>query len=178
MSPAKMALLLFGILGCMMNDAALAKEAPKKIKAKVYLEYDKLPAGKECGVVMEIQVKRGWHINANPSSPKMVPTTFTIQAKNGTTLTKIKYPDAHELDVAGAGTVLAYEDKIQIRGTLEIPPEAAGKSEELILQVRYQACNDVSCEPPKTFKIKGKIAVASEDSEIKKTNTDYFKKAK
>lgn len=178
MSSTKAVLILFSLAAFLYSGNAIADEAaPKKIKAKAYLEYDKLPAGKKCGVVMEIQVKEGWHINAAEPETK-VSTSFTVKTKNGTKLTDVKYPKAHAMNIPDLGEIVAYDGKILIRGTLEAPADAAGKAEELVLQIRYQACNDVSCEPPKTFKVKGKIKIVPEGTSLKKTNVAFFKKSK
>ncbi|MCA9041442.1 MAG: protein-disulfide reductase DsbD N-terminal domain-containing protein [Planctomycetaceae bacterium] len=166
-------LLIAGIVSAPQSPAA--GRDSKRIKPQVFLEYNKLLAGGKCRVVMEIQVEKGWHINANPAMPStQIATEFTVKSTQGVKLTNVKYPKYHVIEMPGVGNVNVYDGKIQISGVLEIPASAAGKVDDLKLEVRYQACDDRSCEPPQTATIQGKIPVTSQAGELKKTNLQYF----
>ncbi|MEZ6049056.1 MAG: protein-disulfide reductase DsbD N-terminal domain-containing protein [Planctomycetaceae bacterium] len=147
----------------------------KRIKPKIFLEYDKLPAGGQCRVVLEVQVENGWHINANPSSPKnLIPTQFTIKSAQGIKLTDVKYPKHQVINIEGLGNANVYEGKIRISGVLNVPASAAGSNDQLTMEIRYQACDDKSCEPPDTITIQGKIPVVSGSDKLNKRNPEYF----
>ncbi|QDU80360.1 disulfide bond corrector protein DsbC [Polystyrenella longa] len=152
-----------------------AEKASKRIKPQVFLEYNKLPAGGKCRVIMEVQVEKGWHINANPAEPDLlIPTTFSIKSAQGIKLTDVKYPKHHVISIEGVGKANVYDGKIRISGILNVPSSAAGSVDELQLVVNYQACDDRSCERPDVATIKGKIPVVASASELKKTNPEYF----
>jgi DsbC/DsbD-like thiol-disulfide interchange protein len=162
--------------------AAAAEEVPSKssnkdqVKAKVFLSVDKLPAGSTCKFAVVLDVKDGWHVNANPPQPdNMIPTTVTVKAKHKTSQLETEYPEGTEFEVeALPEAVLVYEGEVLIRGTIEAPAEAVGKTEELEFQVRYQACNDKNCLPPKTLKLAGKIPIVKPGTPIKQINRKYF----
>src|SRR5262249_8982567 len=140
------------------------KGAPKKkvhkIAAKAYLSVDKLPAGKSCRIAVFVDIDQGWHINTNPPKPKIViPTELTIQSKGGIKLHDVKYPSAsRKLQVPGNDSEQdVYEKQVVIYGVLDVPKNLTSENEEMEIDVRYQACNDQACDPPKTFKLTGKL---------------------
>ncbi|WP_145313360.1 DUF255 domain-containing protein [Gimesia fumaroli] len=166
----------------LLAAAGLGQASPKKklVTAKAYLSVDKLPAGKTCQVAIVLAIEDSWHINQNPPSPDfMVPTTFTIKSAQNIKLSKVKYPTGHAFKVAGFDEPLqVYEKQAIIRGTLTIPPGAAGKEEELELNVKYQACNDKTCIRPTTVSLKGKFRIAKPGEPIKQVNQKWFQPEK
>lgn len=154
-----------------------AKQKKKLVTAKAYLSVDKLPAGKKCQVAILLNIEKGWHINQNPASPDfLVPTTFTIKSNQKLKLSQVKYPAGHAFEVAGFDEPLqVYEKQVVIRGVLEIPADAAGKEEQLELNVKYQACNDKTCIRPTTVSLKGTFRIAKPGEPIKEINQKWFK---
>ena len=51
---------------------------------------------------------------------------------------------------------------------------SAGNTEEFDLLVKYQACSNDRCEPPKTLTLKGKVEVAPADEKVKSINDKLF----
>jgi uncharacterized protein YyaL (SSP411 family) len=88
---------------------------------------------------VDLEVRRGFHLNANPSSsPSLAPTT--IAAVLGR-LRSLRYPDGQPL--AGAPEdLLVYQGRVQISGEIE-SPEAGAPA----LELTYQACDDHRCLP-------------------------------
>ena len=161
------------------NEIVLAagEQAPKDhVRSRVYLSHDRLPAGKACRLAVVIDVEQGWHINTNPAKPDfLIPTAVTVKSANGTRASGLKYPVGKALTVAGFDEPLSvYDGKVTVFGTLEIPKEAAGRTEELTVEVKFQACNDANCLPPKTTKLVGKVAVAGPTEPVKAVNEEIF----
>ncbi len=158
--------------------AQLEGLSPSKehVKAKVFLSLDKLPAGGKCKFVVILDVQNGWHINANPpSSDNLIATKVAVVAKNKSKQLETKYPEGAEFSVEGQDEpLLVYEGQVEIRGEIQAPPDAAGKTEELEFQVKYQACNEKNCLPPKTLKLAGKIEIVKPGTAVKAINTKYF----
>lgn len=165
------------------NEIVLAsgEEAPKDhIRPQVYLSVDRLPAGKASRIAVVIDVEKGWHINTNPARPEfVVPTSVSVKTKHGTKLAKIEYPKGIDLPIDGFDEPLSvYEGRVMLFGTLEVPAKAAGETEELTVEIKFQACNDKQCLSPKTAKLVGKVAVASPGQPIKTVNEKVFEKDK
>jgi hypothetical protein len=124
-----------------------------------------------------LDVEHGWHINANPAAFDFVrPTVVAVKAKHGTKADKIDYPKGRNLSVEGYdGPLTVYEGRTVVFGTLSVPKEAATQTEEVTVEVRFQACNDQQCVAPKTTKLIGKIPVAAPGETAKPMNEELFK---
>ena len=98
-----------------------------------------------------------------------------MKTKQGTKLVEVKYPKGHKINAAGFDEpVMVYDGQIVLFGTMEIPESAAGKVEEFELQVRYQACSESRCEPPKTLTLSGRLEVAPVGEKVKAVNDKLF----
>ncbi len=156
---------------------AAAEQGPKDhVRTRVFLAHDRLPAGKPCRVAVVIDVERGWHINTNaPPADFLIPTAVTVRSAHGTKAAGLKFPAGKDMAVAGVDRPIpVYEGRVVVFGTLEIPREAAGRTEELTVEVKFQACDDVNCLPPKTTKLVGKVPVAGPDEAVKTVNGEWF----
>lgn len=156
------------------------KDEPSKkderIRAQAYLSVDKIPAGSTCQVIVVVNVEKGWHINANPPSPAFViPVKLNYKSKNNVELIDVKYPPGKPFDLDGAAVpILVYDGEVQLRGTVQIPAEAGGLTEDMEINVTYQACHERGCLPPKTIKLIGKLPIAQHGDLIKPVNGKLF----
>ena len=154
-------------------------EKPKKdelIRARAYLSTDRLPAGGTCQIVVLLNVKAGWHINANPPQPDYLkPTKATFKSSVGVSLSDTKYPKGHGFQLDGeTEEAIVYEGEIAIHGTLIVPRESSGKVDDMEIMIHYQACNEKGCQPPKTITLKGRLAVAKMGEGVKPINSKLF----
>ncbi|MEW4526514.1 DUF255 domain-containing protein [Maioricimonas sp. JC845] len=147
-----------------------------KANGSAYLSVARLPAGGRCEVAVVLSVKETWHINANPPQPDYVlPTEVIVTATHGTELAKIDYPEGHAFTVEGFDEPLSvYEGKVILRGVLTVPEAAAGQIEDIELLVRYQACNDKTCQRPMKMKLTGQIPVAPKGERVRPVNRSLF----
>lgn len=158
------------------------EERPKKdelVTGRAYLSTDKLPPGGTSQFLVLLDVKEGWHINANPPSQEhLIPTKVTFKSKAGAKLSDPKYPKGHGFKFEGEeAEVDVYEGEVAIRGVVTVPEKAAGQMDEMEISITYQACNDTGCRPPKTIKLTGKLAVANRGETVKNINARLFKEA-
>ena len=155
------------------------EERPKKdelVRARAYLSTDRLPAGGTCRIVVLLDVKEGWHINANPPSPDFLkPTKLSFKSKSGVTLADPVYPKGHGFKMEGEDMdAMVYEGEVAIEGTLTVPKSSGGVTDEMEITVNYQACNEKGCQPPKSIKLTGKLAVAKPGESVKPINSKLF----
>ena len=155
------------------------EERPKKdelVRARAYLSTDRLPAGGTCRIVVLLDVKEGWHINANPPSPDFLkPTKLSFKSKSGVTLAAPVYPKGHGFKMEGEDMdAMVYEGEVAIDGTLTVPKSSGGVTDEMEITVNYQACNEKGCQPPKSIKLTGKLAVAKPGESVKPINSKLF----
>ncbi len=159
------------------GDTKTDKEKKNEIlTAEAHLNVEQLPAGSTCRIALVLDIKEGWHINQNPPADELqIPTTFTMKSKHGSKLLNVKYPKGHKFELPGfLEPLLVYEGQIVLFATIEVPEGAGGKIEEFELQVRYQACSDDRCEPPKNLKLSGKVEVAPAGEKVKTINDKLF----
>ncbi|MEZ6131394.1 MAG: protein-disulfide reductase DsbD family protein [Planctomycetaceae bacterium] len=153
-------------------------EDEKPLKVKIYPMFNKLPSNDKCLIAIELQVAKGWHVNANPSHPDyLVPTTIELKSSQKVKLTKTKFPRHHTLDVAGEDKPYhVYDGNAIVYGLLEVQEPATTEFAELEFHVRYQGCNSVTCLPPDLVVMKGKLPLAQAGEELKKINIEKFPK--
>lgn len=157
-------------------------EQPPKdhVQPQVYLSVDRLPAGETVRFAVVIDIEEGWHINTNPARPDFVkPTEVTFKGSQGSKAVKVAYPKGSDLKIEGMNEPQGvYEGRVVLFGDLEVPKEAERKTEELTVEVKFQACNEKQCLAPKTAKMIGKVPVAAKGESVKKINEKIFEQDK
>ena len=99
-------------------------------------------------LVVTATIESGWHVNAHqPRDEFLIPTTLQVTPPQGVTVGAIEYPKPVERKLAFSDDpLLLYEGTIELRA----PLTGAG-SGRFEAQLRYQACDDTRCLPPKTL---------------------------
>jgi hypothetical protein len=150
----------------------------RPVKAKIYPMFDKLERGGKCPVAIELTIAPEWHINANPANPKfLIPTEVKIKTEQRVEMTKVRYPKHELLEVVGqdepshvyGGTQIIYV-------LLETSADETADKAELEVEIKFQACNENTCEAPDAIKLKGKLPLANPGDDIKRINEKKFPK--
>ena len=118
--------------------------------AFLYPEAVRVPAGKPAQVVLHFRVAQGMHINSHtPSDEFLIPTVLSIPSGSGVKLESATYP---------AGTVMALPvdptTKLSVyTGEFVIQAKIVATAGNHLVQgqLRYQACDNNQCLPPKTI---------------------------
>ncbi len=138
-----------GVTAVLVGLAALVSAAPLPedvVRAK-------LTAGGGQAVV-EATIAPGWHVNAHePRDQFLIPTTVTLTPPAGVRAGAVEYPRPVErrLKFSGETTLLLYDGTVRFTATLEGAP-AVG-SGPLKAALRFQACDDSRCLPPRTLEL-------------------------
>ena len=158
-SGAAVAALGFGAMAVVQGQIVSMKEgtqtqAASKPPVVSYLfpEQVSAPAEKPTQVELHFRVAEGMHINSHmPSQQDLIPTTFSIPQGAGTRLLDASYPPGETMSLAAdPGSKLSvYTGDFVIRA--RIVPQAGNHMVEA--QLRYQACNQTQCLPPKTIAV-------------------------
>jgi uncharacterized protein YyaL (SSP411 family) len=151
---------------------------PEVVTAQAYLSVDKLPPGKTCKLLVQLQIIEGWHIHANPPGDPDLDQETDIELEEselGIELTKLRYPKGKSVPRApGEKPQSLYMGKVKVVGELEVPENAAGGEGELIVTVRFQACDDAKCLAPKKLKLKLPVKIAKPNEPVKAINEALF----
>ena len=94
------------------------------------------------------------HVNSNaPNSKYAIPTTVKLTA-TGLRLGPVIYPKGKTKRFSFSDTPInVYDGKVEFGFTVTVPRAFKGDSLEVKATVRYQACNDEVCFPPRTREI-------------------------
>lgn len=118
----------------------------------LFPEQISVPAGKSTPVELHFRIAPGLHINSHtPSDDYLIPTTFSIPEGAGVHLEKAAYP-------AGADITLSADPKTKLSvytGEFVIQARIVSKPGNHLVEakLRYQACNESQCLPPKTIPV-------------------------
>ena len=138
-----------GVAAVLIGLAALVSAAPLPedvVRAK-------LTAGRG-QVLVEATIAPGWHVNAHePRDQFLIPTTVTLTPPAGVRAGAVEYPRPVErrLKFSGETTLLLYDGTVRFTATLEGAPAAGGGP--LKAALRFQACDDSRCLPPRTLEM-------------------------
>jgi Disulphide bond corrector protein DsbC len=125
-----------------------------KVEAVQYLypEQVTLPAGKAGVVALHFRVGPGLHINShNPSDKFLIPTVFSLPEGAGVKLVSAEYP-------AGVDFVLPADPATKLSvftGEFAIHARIVALAGDHLVEakLRYQACDETQCMPPKTITV-------------------------
>ena len=134
--------------------------APAKspVPAVTYSEVPARTKGDSLEVRVRIVVPKGWHIQSDaPLDEFLIPTTVTATG-DGLRFGKPVFPKAKVKPFeALGGDVAVFEDTVLVRMPAWRKAAAADAKataravEKAAVSVRYQACDDTQCLPPKTI---------------------------
>jgi Disulphide bond corrector protein DsbC len=154
-------LALLGILACvplLSSAQSPLTDSPRhsvvKAEAVEYLfpEQVSVPAGKSTPVALHFRIRQDLHINSHtPRSDYLIPTVFSIPEVSGVKLESASYPTGADftLPVDPATKLSVYSGEFVIQTRLVASP-----GDHLVeAKLRYQACDQNACMPPKTITV-------------------------
>jgi len=141
------------ILAQLIPEASQSRSTTKN-EAVQYLfpEQVTIAAAKSSPVTLHFRIAEGMHINSHtPSDEYLIPTVFSIPDGDGVKLEAATYP-------TGANITLPSDPKTKLNvysGEFIIQAKIVAPAGNHLVQgkLRYQACNDTQCLPPKTITV-------------------------
>lgn len=160
--------LLIAILGLLAGPGALAQGVAARgpaghVEVRVEASRERVPPGGETVLAVVLDHEPGWHSHTrDPQLPPAweevgfyaIPTTIAVTAPEGVTVGAIQWPEEHvvEIDLTGSGVAepyAVYEGEAVAYVPLRLAEAATG---DLAVEVKvgYQACDDKTCDRPRT----------------------------
>jgi hypothetical protein len=135
--------------------AQLGMDSPAKPKAYVLYaaEPQTIPAGKPATVELRFHMVPGYHVNSHtPKSELLIATVLTLQPADGVRAGALQYP-------AGKPYSFSFDpsDKLDVYAgdfTVKLPLVATAGPHTVDGSLKYQACDNASCYPPRTLPVK------------------------
>ena len=139
-------------LGQAQSDDFARSTSKRAAVEYLFPEQVTLPAGKATLVTLHFQIAQGLHINSHtPREKELIPTTLTFPAESGVQLAEATYPHGTDfaLDVDPKTKLSVYTGELIIHARL-----VATAGDHLVeAKLRYQACDERACMPPKTISV-------------------------
>ena len=156
------ALLLLSLI--VENSYSQAEDIVKISVQKPAVEVQK---GKQFIVELTAAINPGWHINSDkPNDEFLIPSVVSAKGKD-IKLFQVKYPKHREIKFSFSELpVSVYEGQTKIGLTFKVLENASAGKQSVEVILDYQACNDVTCLPPKSTSAQFEVVVI-ESSEIK-----------
>jgi hypothetical protein len=130
-------------------------DAPAKPRSYVLYaaEPQSIPAGKSATLELRFHMVPGYHVNSHtPKSELLIATALTLQPATGVKPGTIEYP-------AGRPYSFSFDpsEKLDVYMgdfTVKLPVVATAGSHTIDGSLKYQACDNASCYPPRTLPVK------------------------
>jgi DsbC/DsbD-like thiol-disulfide interchange protein len=119
-------------------------------------------SGKPAKVQLRFKIEDGYHINSNqPGSELLIPTKLQLNPPTDIGVGSITYPNGHTLtlSVAPDQPLNVYTGEFAISAKVSATRAATPGKYMVHGQLKYQACNDRSCFPPKLATVKFEVQV-------------------
>jgi Disulphide bond corrector protein DsbC len=135
------------------SPSATPQSAQRGQEVTATVEEATLAAGGAGEATITLDIKQGYHVNANPASDKYYKaTTVTAEAQEGLTPGKPVYPAALTHKFQFSETPLAvYEGRAVIRLPIRADKAASKGHHTLPAKILVQPCNEEACLPPRTI---------------------------
>jgi len=110
--------------------------------------------GSKARGVVTMSIPSGLHVNSNrPSSQYAIATTVKVSS-SGVTTSTVAYPrGANRKFDFSEDTINVYEGTVRFPFSITVPKSFSGNVVRVRATVRYQACTNEVCYPPKTKEI-------------------------
>src|SRR4030095_1417264 len=110
-------------------------------------------AGKSSVIKMEIEIKKGYHIQANKvKDDLLIPATIEISEDKNITTGRQKFPPAKKFKLEGTNNFLdVYDGVFEIRIPIKTVAKTPKGEHILDAKFHYQACDNRTCLFPKSI---------------------------
>jgi hypothetical protein len=120
--------------------------------------------GSKAPLDIALRVNKGFHVNSHqPNDELLLPTVVHLSPPEGIAIMNIAYPEAEELALpfAGHDKLSVYSESFEVTAEVRIPKSAVLGTQRVHGEVRYQACDNRQCFPPKTTPLEFDVKVVN-----------------
>ena len=141
---------LFGQTSLNSLSSVVNVVAPEKVVAKRNIVQP---------IEFTIQIRDGYHINSNtPADEYLIPLRWTFDGP--VTVSDVAYPKPKMQTFPFSQKPMSvYEGTVKTTVKVTVPAKAASGTQHVVGKLRYQACNDRMCLPPRTLEVKVPVEI-------------------
>lgn len=154
---------LAGAASLALAPALAAQDEQHVIDVSGLLSRDAVRPGETFKAAVIVKVQAGYHINDNaPLDEFLIPTTLVIDDHPDFEVVEILFPKGRRARFSySEAELIVYEGEVAIGVLLQAKPGAAPGVKTIKASVGYQACDNVSCLPPKELALSVCVPVAA-----------------
>ena len=99
-----------------------------------------------------LSIPGGLHVNSSrPASEYAIPTVVTVRGPRGVRISGVTYPRGKNRKFQFSENLInVYEGRVSFPFTVTVPANFRGTTIRINVAVRYQACTEEVCYPPRT----------------------------
>jgi len=138
-----------------------------KIEYKAVPSHTDVYPGEQVSVDIKVMLDSAWHVNSNkPLDDFLIPTELNLEATELLSIEGIDYPE-HTLFKTGfqEEPLAVYEHEFTVKARVKVAENAPLGAASLKGALRYQACNDKQCAPPKNLPVEFTVNVIAAGTE-------------
>jgi len=162
-------LVAFGLV------CATAQAQPGGIKVETnwVLGADGVHPGESIPAALEVKLQEKFHVHSNkPLEEFLIPTSLTVTPPAGIELKAVAYPEPIMITSEFSTQPLAvFEEQFVLGALVGVGADTAPGTYTVPATLRYQACDDEKCLPPKNLKLEFTINVVPAGTAITKSNS-------
>ncbi len=118
--------------------------------------------GGKAALDIEMRVNKGFHVNSNkPNDELLLPTVVHLNPPQGIMIVNIQYPEGEQLALPFMGNdkLSVYTGSFAVTADVRALKSASPGTLRVHGEVKYQACNNRQCFPPKTTPLEFDVRV-------------------
>lgn len=160
--------LCLALLGVMPPGAAAQLSDTEPVTLSHRWSDSWASSGDQRVLAIILDLEPGWHINPDAARTDgfLIPTTVEVTGVGpALTVGPVQFPQPQSVRVRYTGetdTIEAYAGRVVLYVPVVVAGEAAAGEAALSLSVRYQACNETMCLPPRTAVIEAPLRLTTE----------------
>ena len=156
-------------LSCFLLLASSLVFADEPKLAHVYVTFEgasqaTIVPGKPTPVELHFKVKEGYHVNSNqPKSELLIPTVLKLDVPTDLAAGGITYPPGKDISFPfdPSEKLNVYSGDFTVKARLAAAHTASAGNFTVHGSLRYQACSDNACYPPREAPVQFDVHVAS-----------------
>jgi Disulphide bond corrector protein DsbC len=141
---------------------------PQGIDANARVTFDpvntvSVAMGKSTPVVFTFHIKPGFHVNSNkPLTPELIPTQLGFSPPEDLMIAKMRYPAGVLTSFPFDPTekLSVYSGDLTVKAVVMTAPKATAGNFTVHGELKYQACDNSACYPPKRLPIQFDVKIA------------------
>jgi hypothetical protein len=115
-------------------------------------------------ITFTFHIENGFHVNSSkPATPELIPTQLHFTLPADLVIAKLQYPAGQLISFPFDPTekLSVYSGNINIKGLVVAPAHAGVGPYTVHGELKYQACDNNACYPPKKLPVDFNVTVAS-----------------